>query len=303
MKDSNLLRRLLFAAWAIPAGWWFVNSRLSLLPSSFTRQYFTDPEMILRPAHLAAMLVIFLGALEYTRMLGLLYPRNGFWLTYIWLGLQFASRFFPGISLSAALDTYLLLILVAVEAIIWGKYTGRWKRASLLFSGIVFLSIAGISLLNLYRDPFQQILPPTDTWMFTQPGIILVLAAIFLCDSAAYFVGKYFGKRHFSSISPKKTIEGSIGGLAASVIVSGIGWHYISANAYPWYFGILMGLVIGIFAQMGDLLVSLMKRYYRVKDSSHIIPGHGGILDRFDSVFFTAPMLNLFFIIISKSGG
>ncbi len=304
MNRSNLAKRVIFALWAIPLGWWIINSSLPLLPVQFTSRYFADPNMIFRPAHLATIVVALLGASEYIRMLSFTYPRNGFWLIYIWLLLQFLSHFVPRVSLSVQFDTYILLLLVAAEAVMWGKHTGRWKRASLLFSGTIFLSIAGISLLNLYREPFQLIFPPMfDHPMLTQIGLVVVLGAIFLCDSSAYFAGSFLGKHHFSSISPKKTVEGSVAGLAAAVIVSLLGWIYFADDRFPWYLGLGMGIIIGIFAQLGDLLVSLIKRYFRVKDASHIIPGHGGILDRFDSVFFTAPILNLYLIVISRSMG
>ena len=112
-----------------------------------------------------------------------------------------------------------------------------------------------------------------------------------------------WGKTHFSSISPKKTVEGSIGGLVASILVSTIGWYFLGNPQYSPWLGLVMGIIIGIFAQIGDLLVSLIKRYFRVKDASDLIPGHGGILDRFDSVFFTVPVLSLFSYLVSRLAG
>jgi phosphatidate cytidylyltransferase len=112
-----------------------------------------------------------------------------------------------------------------------------------------------------------------------------------------------WGKHHFSTISPKKTIEGSIAGLLAAVLVSSIGWYFLANPVYPRWLGLFMGIIIGVFAQVGDLLVSLIKRYFRVKDASTIIPGHGGILDRFDSVFFTAPVLWLFSWVVGRLMG
>ncbi|MBD3243309.1 MAG: hypothetical protein GF331_22150, partial [Chitinivibrionales bacterium] len=197
-------------------------------------------------------------------------------------------------------DIYVLLLLVAAESAVWGKQSSRWKRASLLFTGVVFLSYAGYSLVNFYREPFETVFVPLDNLLVAHMGIVTVLAAVFLCDTAAYFAGNLWGKHHFSSISPRKTVEGAIAGLVAAVVVSVIGWHFFAAPVYPRYLGLVMGLLIGVAGQAGDLLVSLMKRYYHVKDASNIIPGHGGILDRFDSLFFTAPILNLFFIVVER---
>jgi phosphatidate cytidylyltransferase len=209
-------------------------------------------------------------------------------------------------SLPAKFDFYLLLMIVAIEAIIWGrkvKYE-RWKRASLLFSGIGFLYIAGISLLYFYSATFQAAFISPNFILFNQMGIVTVLTSIFMCDTGAYAIGSAIGKHHFSSISPKKTIEGTVGGFLCAILFCEVGWYFFGNTAfYPRYLGIILGVVIGIFSILGDLLVSLMKRYFGVKDSSDIIPGHGGILDRFSSLFFAAPMINLFFWIVNKLAG
>ncbi len=304
MNIANLKKRILFPLWAIPLAWWLVNSNFSLLrllPGSWEKSLSVKNTVLIYPGHILAIILIFLACFEYLKMLGRVYPKNGFLLIYIYLGLQILSYFIPDNFLSMKHDIYILLILVAVEAFVWGKDTGRWKRASLLFSGTIFLVIASSSLLEFYNEPFQTIFAPRFAHsMLSQLGIVTILTAIFLCDSAAYFAGSLFGKHHFSSISPKKTIEGSIAGLITAMIICTIGWHFLASRQYPLVLGIIMGLLVGVFAQIGDLLVSLIKRNFHVKDTSNIIPGHGGILDRFDSLFFTAPIVNLFIIIIDK---
>ncbi len=302
MNRANLKKRVLFAVGASPVFWWIINSPFSLfqlLPRGFTEQYLDTK--VLYPGHIATIIIIFIACYEYLQMLSRHYPKNGFWVAYIWLAFQAISVFIPDKVLSIKQDTYILLLLVALEAFAWGKLTGRWKRASLLFSGMIFLQIAFSSIVSLYEEPFQAIFPRKfDNPMLSQLGIIVVLAPIFLCDTVAYFVGSIFGKHHFSSISPKKTIEGSVAGFIASIIMCTIGWHFLADEKYPWVLGAFLGVLIGAFAQIGDLLVSLMKRYFKVKDASNIIPGHGGVLDRFDSVFFTVPVINLFIIITVK---
>ncbi|MBN1576224.1 MAG: phosphatidate cytidylyltransferase [Chitinispirillaceae bacterium] len=296
MKFSNLGKRLFFALWAIPLGWWVMNTDFSIIPSSIGTVY---------PAHLVVVAIIMMACYEYTRMLALFYPFNAFWCSYLWLGLQFVLYIQNDTSFPSTLSIYVLLILVAAEAVIWGRRNqrNRWMRASLLFSGNAFLYIAAVSLMNLYREPFQSLLVPHGHTMLSQLGIVIVIGAIFMCDSAAYFTGSLWGKHHFSTISPKKTIEGCIGGLIAALLVCGIGWLFLADRRYPFWLGIVLGLIIGVFAQVGDLLVSLIKRYFRVKDASDIIPGHGGILDRFDSVFFTAPVISLFAWVVGKIFG
>jgi phosphatidate cytidylyltransferase len=248
---------------------------------------------------------VLLACREYSRMLAIFYPVNAFWFSYVWLGLQFVLYFHNDSSFPTTLSIYGLLMMVAAEAIIWGRRNqrNRWMRASLLFSGNAFLYIAAVSLMNLYREPFQSLFVLHQHTMISQLGVIITVGAIFMCDSFAYFVGSMWGRHHFSTISPKKTIEGSIGGFMAALLVCSVGWFFLADPRYPVWLGVVLGVIIGAFAQIGDLLVSLIKRYFRVKDASDIIPGHGGILDRFDSVFFTAPVISLFAWVISKIFG
>jgi phosphatidate cytidylyltransferase len=296
MKLANIGKRMLFVLWAAPLGWWVINTDLSVIPRSVATVY---------PAQLAMITIIMLACREYSRMLSIFYPVNAFWVSYIWLGLQFVLYFLNDTSFPSTLSIYGLLMLVAAEAVIWGRRNqrNRWMRASLLFSGNAFLYIAAVSLMNLYRQPFQAVFIANSHPMLSQLGVIITLGAIFMCDSMAYFIGSIWGRHHFSSISPKKTIEGSIGGLVASILVCSIGWFFLADHRFPSWLGIILGLLIGVFAQIGDLLVSLIKRYFRVKDASDIIPGHGGILDRFDSVFFAVPVISLFVWIIGKIYG
>lgn len=296
MKFSNIGKRLFFAIWAIPLGWGVINADFSILPETIATIY---------PGQILVVFLVMFACYEYNRMLSHIYQFNAFWFSYIWLGIQFILNFNNDSSFPSNLSIYGLLIFVAAEAVLWGRRNqrNRWVRASLLFSGNAFLYMAAVSLLNLYREPFQSLFISYGNMMLSQLGVVIVIGAIFMCDSMAYFAGNIWGKHHFSSTSPKKTIEGSAGGLVAAVLVCGIGWFFLADPKYPDWMGIILGLIIGIFAQVGDLLVSLIKRYFRVKDASDIIPGHGGILDRFDSVFFTAPIISLFSWILSKIFG
>jgi CDP-diglyceride synthetase len=184
---------------------------------------------------------------------------------------------------------------------IWGdKNTGKWKRASLLFSALVFLYIAGTSMFNFYQEPFQSVFKHHSCQMLSQMGVVTVILSVFLCDSGAYFVGSIWGKHHYSTMSPNKTIEGSVGGFLSAFLACIICWFYFSNPSYPLIVGVIMGLLIGISAQAGDLLISIIKRYFKVKNASELIPGHGGILDRFGSVFFTAPTMGLLFWVVNK---
>lgn len=124
-------------------------------------------------------------------------------------------------------------------------------------------------------------------------GILLVLYlffAIWSSDSGAYFVGKFFGKHKlWPKVSPKKTIEGSIGGIVTTCLVLYLLNMY--CGLLPNYSVFVIGIVISIVGQIGDLIESLIKRFCGVKDSGNILPGHGGILDRFDSIMLAAPFM------------
>lgn len=144
---------------------------------------------------------------------------------------------------------------------------------------IVILGFLYLPLLLSYI-PLLRSLPFGREWIFA------VLLLVMMGDSAAYFVGVRFGKRQlYPAISPKKSVEGAIGGLAGNLIGIFV--------AKFWFFPALqtidclsLGVLIGALAQLGDLFESMLKRSFGVKDSGKMIPGHGGLLDRLDSLLF-----------------
>jgi len=114
---------------------------------------------------------------------------------------------------------------------------------------------------------------------------ILLLACTIVNDTFAYFVGRAVGRRKMAPrISPKKTVEGAIGGIVGSVVAAVIVKIY--SPWLSWTYAIVFGVALGFVGQWGDLFESAVKRDFRVKDSGKILPGHGGILDRFDAVLF-----------------
>lgn len=120
---------------------------------------------------------------------------------------------------------------------------------------------------------------------------------VWLTDSGAYLIGRKIGKNKLApKISPNKTWEGSIGGTVVAVILLAI-YRYFIPVGDGFIAMIFITLILSIFGQFGDLIESALKRYYGVKDSGKILPGHGGILDRFDSMLVVMPMLHLLGII------
>ncbi|MCU0568144.1 MAG: phosphatidate cytidylyltransferase [Oculatellaceae cyanobacterium Prado106] len=126
---------------------------------------------------------------------------------------------------------------------------------------------------------------------------ILAFVCIWAADIGAYVFGKFFGKTRLTDISPKKTVEGAVFGVLASVVVATIGAWYLNWPGAPLS-GTALGLLIGIASLLGDLTESMMKRDAGVKDSGQLIPGHGGILDRADSYVFTAPLVYYFLTLL-----
>lgn len=143
-------------------------------------------------------------------------------------------------------------------------------------------------------------------WIDSTKLILAIFLFIWLSDTGAFIFGSLFGKHKlFERISPKKTWEGFCGGLAVNIIVAAaiaiyftdfFGLTFISNNILGW---IGLGVLVTISATYGDLVESLMKRSANVKDSGNIIPGHGGILDRIDSLLLAAPIATIYIILIN----
>jgi phosphatidate cytidylyltransferase len=127
-------------------------------------------------------------------------------------------------------------------------------------------------------------------------AVLLPFLTIVVSDSAQYYAGRTFGRRQLSPvISPKKTVEGAVGGVLASVLVMPLLGRYVFPSRSLWALS-LLGLLIAAAGMIGDLFESLLKRSAGVKDSSTLLPGHGGMLDRIDAFLFACPAYYLFLV-------
>jgi phosphatidate cytidylyltransferase len=155
-----------------------------------------------------------------------------------------------------------------------------------------FIDIS-ISLLGfIYVAVFFSFIVLVNSKTYGNYLIWLIFIISWFSDTCAYYIGRKFGKRKLCpDVSPKKTIEGSIGGIIGSVGGVLLWSYFISNTDIIWYQVLLLGVAAGVISQIGDLSASLIKRYIGVKDYGKIMPGHGGILDRFDSILFTAPIV------------
>ncbi len=148
-------------------------------------------------------------------------------------------------------------------------------------SRVVFTTLAGVLYVSVMLGHLVLLraLPEGSWWIFMLLGIVM------MSDTCAYFAGRAFGKHKLAPlVSPKKTIEGAFGGLAGSAVfalvaVVSLGWSHVSVSQ-----ALTLGILTGLVSQIGDLAESLLKRGADVKDSGTIFPGHGGLLDRLDSI-------------------
>lgn len=141
----------------------------------------------------------------------------------------------------------------------------------------------------------------TPPWFISYSALVpcAILFSIWINDTMAYLVGSFIGKTPFSSISPKKTWEGTIGGALLCVIVIALMGHNIPiAKSVSWHHWLFIAAICAVFGTMGDLLESKLKRVAGIKDSGSFMPGHGGFLDRFDSLLVATPFVWLYIKLI-----
>lgn len=189
---------------------------------------------------------------------------------------------------------------------------GAMLNITFTIGGLVYVAFSTMSLIalrefkdvielfdrfNIFRDVPGSSLSSISysSWGFFVIGIF---AAIWICDTAAYFAGKALGKHKLSPrISPKKSWEGSIAGLIFGS-ASFITFIAIFIPSFPLIHSIALGIAISVIGQIGDLAESQLKRDAGVKDSSGLIPGHGGFLDRFDSMLFVMPSVFIYLCVV-----
>lgn len=169
------------------------------------------------------------------------------------------------------------------------------KQSAVYNLGGTLLGVFYIGYFSSFLILIRQYFNTTEIFYNTGGYLIISLfATIWICDSAAFFLGTAFGKHKlFPRVSPQKSWEGAIAGFVFAILTM-ITAKAIILDSLSWTNVIWIGILIGIFGQFGDLVESLLKRDVGVKDSSSIIPGHGGVFDRFDSLLFTAPVVYLY---------
>lgn len=175
---------------------------------------------------------------------------------------------------------------------------------------VIFLMLGSI-VFNIGQYSYSEVVYPIASSFYVGIGfhnlviarmdslnkVLFALFIVWATDIGAYMIGRRIGRHKLMPrVSPNKTIEGSLGGILSALVVAAIFVTLKREVAANYPFVALMGMVIifSIFAQFGDLVESAIKRHFGVKDSGKIIPGHGGILDRFDSMIFVFPIMHFF---------
>lgn len=202
------------------------------------------------------------------------------------------TSYFPTINL-------LLVILFFVAIALKSLWSKNWEAplnlAAEIFS-FVYITIGFGSFLAIRE--LNQISYFVNNLKFDNWTIFPFLFSVWVCDSGAYFVGRMLGKHKlFEKHSPKKTIEGAIGGFTFTFIGFYIYFNYFKLGVFGFIDIVMFSIIVGVFGQLGDLFQSMLKRWAGLKDSGNLLPGHGGVLDRFDSILIVMPLILVYLLV------
>ena len=189
----------------------------------------------------------------------------------------------------------LFLFILPVAEILYTRKT-YIQNIGYSLMGLIYISLSLGLLLNLRTYYPGMVLEDVNKLL-----VLAIILSLWVNDTMAYLVGSFIGKTPLSKISPKKTWEGTIGGIIFAVLTMGAVGYYLSSGfemqaVSQW---MIVAAIAAITGTIGDLLQSKLKRLADVKDSGHIMPGHGGFLDRFDSLLFATPFIWLYIVMFA----
>jgi len=259
------------------------------------------PALFFLPQQSWALLVaafIGVGAWEWGALLGWRSGARialGFVTALICASVAFLDPAATGVDGPAGLAAPWVLVVYALAAIFWCLVMPFWLSRKWALVGPVGLLVGAVVLLPTWLAMVQL--------RTLGPGVLLgIFAVVWMADIAAYFSGKAFGKNKLApSISPGKTREGAIGAVVGVVIYGLVVRQVFSLDILPLPLWILALIGVTVISIVGDLYESLLKRKAGIKDSSNVLPGHGGVLDRIDSLTSTLPMVALFWLLVIHS--
>ena len=241
-------------------------------------------------------LIVVIAALGQWEMYNLLKQKQALArrLPGLLLGFFILHSVYYGLTIWSVVASVALLILLFGQEMFINNGSPNLNISATL-TGVVY-PVLFLSALPFLRANAGAMLPeqggnPSGYFVLT------IIVSVWGCDTFAYIFGKQFGKhRLFERVSPKKSIEGAVAGVVGSVFVFFLsGW--VGLVIIPPLLAVISGMIVGVFGQTGDLVESWFKRDAGVKDSSHLLPGHGGILDRFDSLLFISPIFLILYLL------
>lgn len=213
---------------------------------------------------------------------------------FFMLPVFFIAIKYYGIDLGMGIILFFMMWVFTLAVVFHSKFS--IKEAMFSVAGYIYIALPFMYFI-LLRNIHSQLLATPFGYM--QAGCLFFYLAVlgtWASDSFAYFSGFFFGKRKLCpSISPKKTFEGFLGGVVGTVLLIVL---LGASSGFSILMMLILGLLIAALASVGDLVESLFKRYVGIKDSGTIFPGHGGVLDRFDSMLFSVPLVYWFYRLV-----
>jgi len=217
-----------------------------------------------------------LGYGEFARATGLDARRPYCAVVYALIAGLALCAIFKNYGLFMALPIWAVALLLAIP-VVSGRYEGALRNLGVAVIGVVYFAWFPAHLGFLSQSTYGL-------------GYVLFVVLATQCsDVIAFLCGKLIGKSHWTRISPNKTLEASLAALAASMALAYANWPLVFPH-FPWWLVGLAGLIVGVGGQVGDLVMSAFKRDLGIKDFGHALPGHGGFLDRIDSLIWVAPL-------------
>ena len=185
----------------------------------------------------------------------------------------------------------LLLVFLVLESSRQGPAGNPMARVGGTLTGVVYPALF-LSFLPLIRSGLEESFGATEAFSIT----LFMIALIWICDTTAYYAGRAAGKTQLApEISPNKTVEGAVAGVAGALIAA-VAARFLFFPFLSWMDVSAFALIASVIGQLGDLVESSFKRSAKVKDAGSMLPGHGGFLDRFDSIILATPVYYLYLI-------
>jgi phosphatidate cytidylyltransferase len=237
----------------------------------------------LGPGWLLLGLVLLVTAGGMMELLSLLLPETKSWVRVVALATSLLlplAAYWKGIHGLTTATVAVVLVALTIHLLLYAKQEAVMQSLGAMIFAQLYIPFLLSHVLLLFQVPYGR------RWLF------FLFFVIFAGDTGAYYAGHRWGRHKlWPAVSPGKTVEGAVGGLLSSLATALlVGKLLLSLDEYGITFLLTLGLVIALVGQMGDLMESMLKRVSEVKDASSILPGHGGLLDRLDSLIFAFPL-------------